>query len=179
MSSIVKVKLQHGQHSIEVEGSYEEATKLLERYWASEPIDAGSGHGKGEAKPPTKKAVRPKQQANGEAAAPKVDANEWANTIKDDPRFDTFQTKVLHQKDVYNKLAFVAWYIGESIHLSSGDIHRILELLGVKLSLPAISTCLSKNSTKFLTAAEKGPGHSTLYKLVSKARKEFGEFVGE
>ena len=175
MSSTVKVKLQRGDYSVDVEGTFEEATKFLDLYWNTVPFGTGSDPVVNQRpKTSVKKANRTKPQINGDDVGSKTDPADWANKIKDDSRFETFEEKILHKKDVYNRTAFVCWYLKDD-YLTSGDIQKILNSLGVKIDISAVSHCLSDNSREFLT--KSGTGRTKLYQLTGASRKGFEKII--
>ena len=86
------------------------------------------------------------------------------------------ESKVLHQKNIWNKVALVLWCNDEP--LTSGDVHRTLSNLDVNVSLPNVSDRLKENSSKLTkSGARKRGGAVVRYKFTSQARKEFGDWL--
>ena len=108
-------------------------------------------------------------QEAGITGEPKFDANRLTNAIKQDARAALLDTKVWHTNDRYNKVALVCSLAKEA--LTSGDIQRVLAGLQIKMSLPAVSTTLAKNSSKFLTSVprKQGGGGPARYTLTATA----------
>jgi hypothetical protein len=175
MSSIVKIRLQRGDRSIDVEATtYEEASKIIDRYWNIEPVSTGSQRAE-----PRKVAKTKTSRSNtgekSESADSKINAADWANKIKEDDQLKVFEEKILHKDDVYNKTAFVSWFL-EDIFITSGDIHRILEALNVKIEMGTISNCLKRTSRNFIIQNGQSK-KAKRYKLTGPSRKEVQKLI--
>lgn len=183
----VKIRLRSGAREIEIEGTKEDVDELLTSWWANEdrgpgdatPTDANAAS-KIDTKPKLKKRARrlpqaPKPSVEGEIAL--FDTNKIANDIKEDKRFALIQEKIIHGKaDYYNKSAFVCWYLNEA--LTSGQIHKVLLALHIKIDLPRVSEALKKNIGNFITSGKRERGaKASTYRLTSWAHAEFEKWL--
>jgi len=109
------------------------------------------------------------QSADSESA---FDPNSIANQIKERKDFGNLQQKILHKKDSYNKIALILWI--SDTPLTSGQIHRVLEALDVRMGLPQVSKGLRANISKFLTSAKRqAGGPPATYRLSAQAKADF------
>jgi hypothetical protein len=75
-------------------------------------------------------------------------------------------------KDSYNKIALILWI--SDTPLTSGQIHRVLEALDVRMGLPQVSKGLRANISKFLTSAKRqAGGPPATYRLSAQAKADF------
>jgi hypothetical protein len=186
MASPVKIRLKSGGREIEIEASRDDVDALLKEWWGHERQDddgedsVGGAAGTGEVKK-----VR-KRRASGRSAPlkqddqgdPTLDAHEIANAVRRHGKIAIFEKKILHvQGDAYHKVAFIAWLIGKP--LTSGQIHRALNQLGVKIDLPRVSKVLKNNISKFITTGQRRPGGGAPsgYSLSGAAKAEFERWL--
>jgi hypothetical protein len=97
--------------------------------------------------------------------------NGLANKIKESEGFEQHETQILHQSDRFNKVALVCYHAG--VPLTSGDIHRTLTALGVKIGLPAVSVTIKSSGNSFLNNMPRKAGATPSYQLTGKAINEF------
>lgn len=153
---------------------------LLETWWrpfvrsGSQESDASISETGKARKSPARKQTKTRTDESVDADA--FDPNEFANRVKEDPRFQTFEKKILHVKaDWYNKTAFVLWLVERP--LTSGQIHRALQALDITGQLARVSTALDKNANSFLTSGQRKKGATVDYRLSAKARADFETWV--
>lgn len=173
----VKVKIRINEAEFEAEGSRDDVDGMLGVWWekvlslpdsleksaADDPIEASSAKKSRVSKSRSRRA--PKQDTTD---SQKFDANALANRIKQLPNAEVLTQHVWHEKDTYNKVALVCLLAEQP--LTSGDIHRVLTSLQIKIDLPRVSTTLKKNATKFLNSApRKLGGAAPRYELTSAA----------
>ena len=185
----MKVSIQTGASSISIEGDLAEVLEVLANYWNPATNETGSEDGEegGPLVDPerqTKRKTRKNRNAKKPSGATKggangetrLDANALSNSIKAHPKFQEIKEKILDVKaDWKTKCLLVAWIA--DVPISSGDVHRVLQELRIRVGLPQLSTALSINSTEFLT--EPGPNNSTNYLLTASAKKAFEEFLSK
>lgn len=175
----LKVKIRLDNAEFEAEGARADIDSLLATWWekvlalpegASLDLPAGLPAKTGSRGKPKKARARTvPTQETGISGEPKFDANRLTNAIKQDPRAALLDAKVWHATDRYHKIALVCFLAKEA--LTSGDIQRVLAGLQIKMSLPAVSTTLAKNSSKFLTSVprKQGGGGPARYTLTATA----------
>jgi hypothetical protein len=62
--------------------------------------------------------------------------------------------------------------------LTSGQIHRALEALDVRIALPQVSKGLKANISKFLTSAKRqAGGPPATYRLSAQAKADFEKWL--
>ncbi|MBR0819227.1 hypothetical protein [Bradyrhizobium liaoningense] len=176
MSNNLKVRLRSGDAEIEIEGSRGDIDQLLERWWQLKEVQSAQpSRPNGAAKPKRK----PTQHATNEANAPdsSLDVNAIANQVKESEHFPSIEQKILHASGQrYNKVAFAIWFVNQP--LTSGDIHRVLTALGVRIGLPSVSEVLKTNLKKLTTdKARKHGGAPAAYQLTAKARADFANWL--
>ena len=175
----LKVRLKAGDNEIEVEGERSDVDQLLEKWWEDRLSTADKGRG-GDPKPANraKRASRkskPQSAQNEDEDA--FNANDLANQIKEDNKFDIFERKVIHVSgDWYNKAAFVLWF---SAHpLTSGQIRSVLQTLDIRTGLPTISNTLKDN--RFIASGQrKLGGQPVAYRLSAGAKAAFEKWLFE
>lgn len=182
----VKVKIRVHDAEFEAEGSREDVDAMLGVWWSkvlldpSSPADTQVTPASPAAKPPKKSRaakLRPASTSDGTGSdAPKFDANQLANRIKQLPNSAVLSEKIWHKSNRYNKVALVCKLAGEP--LTSGDIHRVLSALRIKISLSGVSHALSNNSGKFLHSnPRKAGGTIVRYELTSAAAAELDQVI--
>lgn len=184
MSDIVKVKLRAGNREIEIEGDRTDVDELLEKWWVAAPAvdDEPAEEAQGDPKMPLKKkktrSIRPANSDSATAgAADTFDPNGLANKIKERDDFDVIARKLIHAKgENYNKIALILWAANSP--LTSGQIHRALGSLDVKIDLPTVSKTLKANMSKFLTSTQRRAGGPPAeYRLSAQAKSEFENWL--
>ncbi|MFT4122115.1 hypothetical protein [Bradyrhizobium sp.] len=173
MTNAVKIKLRVGVREIEVEGPRADVDALLERWWDENGSSTKVDSTDVEIEAPKKKQLRSIQRKTESNTENAFDANALANQIKERQDFDRLTKKVIHAKgDRYNKVALVLWAAGEP--LTSGQIHRVLDALDIRISLPNVSNTLKANMSKFLTSVQRrAGGPPASYRLSGQAKVDF------
>lgn len=184
MTNAVKIKLRAGVREIEVEGPRADVDALLERWWNENDSSTKADSTDAEVEDPKvqrqkKKRSRPIQRETESNAENTFDANALANQIKERQDFDRLTRKVIHAKgDRYNKVALVLWAAGEP--LTSGQIHRVLDALDIRISLPNVSDTLKANMNKFLTSVQRrAGGPPASYRLSGQAKVDFEKWLAQ
>lgn len=181
MSNTVKVRLRSGEAEIEIEGSRGDVDQLLELWWQPARINPASASSASNSKSTSKgKRSSPQTATSTSSSEPSeatIDVNAIANRVKESEHFSAIERKILHApRERYNKVAFPIWFADQP--LTSGDIHRLLLALGVRIDLPAVSIGLKSNLKKLTTdRARKQGGAPAAYQLTSKARSDFEKWL--
>ena len=182
----VKVRIRIDNSEFEAEGSRDDVDTMLGVWWekvltqSEEPNEASRlPTDAAKAKRPKAAKSRTNPAANGRSADnEKFDANQLANKIKQLPNASALTKSVWHTKDRYNKVALVCMMANQA--LTSGDIHRVLEALQIKIGLPAVSVAISKNANKFLNSApRKAGGTVPQYTLTSAAAAALQQVIDD
>jgi hypothetical protein len=182
MSEIIKIRLKTGNREIEVEGSSSKVDSLLEKWWKSSE-NGNDGRDDDERDSPPKEVPKgnARRGQSRSAVAPKDASNdsfnpqELVNKMRNDERYPKFEEKVLHARDRANKIKLVAWYSTDS--LTSGDIHKVLTGLGVRIHLPGVSSVIKSHQRDFTQSATRSRGAKIHYELTGQAKKAFGEWL--
>jgi hypothetical protein len=174
----MKVKIQVGQSSIELEGDTDEVETILEAYWLPSLASAtGSSEEASVApSPPPRASSRGKRQdgpaSGSRSKAPTIDPTKIANDLKVRSDFQSIKSKILDvPSDWINKCRLVALLADGPI--TSGDVHRVLNQLRIKNSLPTLSRTLTENSQEFLTNGS----NPTKYTLTEAAEAAFKRWL--
>jgi hypothetical protein len=174
--STVKIRLKAGGREIEVEGQRTDVDDLLGKWWHS---DGDAGDEVERETPVAKKSGakrKPRATENketGDEGAADDDPHEIAGRIKEDKRFEIFAEKVLHARNLYNKVALISWF--EDRPLSTGAIHKTLATLRVKLDQGNVSRTLQSN--KFMADKKRERGGRAKYSLTAPARSAFEKWL--
>ena len=179
-ASSVKLRLKDGSREFEGEGSLADIESLLAKVWFGEALKERAGSSK---LPPETNIHKPSQSkrsnSNEGADESGFDANEFANKLKNDELFPKIEKNIINPRGkVLNKVTFVLWHA--NVPLTSGQIHKSLSLLRVKIDLPSISNCLSKNSKNFILSKPRtNGGPPSQYSLSAPALSEFNALIDD
>jgi hypothetical protein len=184
MTAIVKIKLRAGVREIEIEAVRSDVDSLLERWWQEHHSLTDTEATDGDTSAPTllkQKKKRPRSALKDAVsdADGAFDPNAMANQIKEHQSFDLIAKKIVHARgDRYNKIALVLWIAEKP--LTSGQIHRVLEALDVRISLPNVSDTLKANMSKFLTSVQRRAGGPPAnYRLSAQAKADFEKWLAQ
>jgi hypothetical protein len=102
--------------------------------------------------------------------------------IKDCDEAEVIETRVLDRKDVLNRvllpLYVVNRHVGGTMGLTSGDIEKVTEQLGVKVNISGASTMLSGRAKSYVTGdAVRKKGGTVRYKLNRRGVQYFEEVL--
>jgi hypothetical protein len=172
----MKVRIQQGNASIEVEGAETEVTNILSKWW-NPSIVLTAANEEIEEETPVKSAKRrtPRRNAGKSAAAPrevtsKINAEEISNEIKQDSRFPIFKEKIIvGDASRSDRAKFVSWFVGDEF-ITSGDVLRVMLALSVKFDAPKASKAMTDSPSDWLKDTS---GAQATYKLSAAARDEF------
>lgn len=154
--------------TIEIDGTLEEVQALTEFY--------GRGGGASGVKPPP--ARQAAVQAGGGDDSDVLDIARVVAFIKDCDEAETIESRVLDQKDVLNRVLLCLWAVGKSMNdamgLTSGDIEKITDQLGVKVGISNASTVLSGRAKAFVSGdSVRKQGGAVRYKLNRRGMQAF------
>lgn len=185
----VKIRLRSGAKEIEIEGARADVDDLLNRWWQGSSDttpgdDDDHDDEDGSTDRPSAKRPRAKTRRNQKRSTEPTnsdssfDANSIVNEIKERDQFDAIERKIVRVAgERYNKIALTLWIVDAP--LTSGQIHRILESLDIRISLSAVSTTLKTNMSKFITSAQRRKGGPpATYRLTATAKAEFEKWLG-
>ncbi len=172
----MKVRIQQGTASIEVEGAESEVAAVLSKWWnPSITITAANEEADEEtvAKPGKRRVSR---RSNGKSSttprdtASKINAEDVANHIKQDSRFGIFKDKIIvGDASRSDRAKFVSWYVGDEF-ITSGDVLRVMLALSVKFDAPKASRAMTDTPSDWLKDTS---GAQATYKLSAAAREDF------
>lgn len=181
----MRVKIQRGSSSIEVEGEYVEVEKVLSAFWApASQSDVEVGHEDlpqrdEESSPALKAPKRLRKPTRRPPGAPRpandFDVDGAVNQIRNDARWAAFQRRVVMvEGDRPNKVRFVSWFLHE-LPLTSGNVHRVLVALGIKIDLSTVSKAMTGNCKNDYLKDMSGP--QPTYRLSAPAHAKFEEWL--
>lgn len=171
----MKVRIQQGAASIEVEGEEAEVTTILSKWWnPSVVITAANEEFEEEvnSKPAKRKPIRrsPSKPAAPREVASKINAEDIANRVKEDRRFGIFKEKIIiGDASRLDRAKFVSWIVGDE-YITSGDVLRVMLALSVKFDAPKASKAMTDSPSDWLKDTS---GPQVTYKLSAAARDEF------
>lgn len=172
----MKVRIQHGSSSIELEGDKEEISDILSNWWKPVPspdftADVDSGVDE-KPQPKRRTTKRPAQRpaVSSKEGASKINAEDVANRIKEHERFDLFNSAfILSDAARSDRARFVSWIVGET-PITSGDVARVMTALGVKFDAATASRAMSDASRDWI---KDSTGPQTTFRLSAPARHAF------
>jgi hypothetical protein len=181
-SNTIKLKLRAGDREIEVEGSRAEIDEILKTWWYSTPAEATpisrprAARGNQSRLRRTEGTSQGSKANGGDNARDAFDFHGIAMSMKEDPRFSTFENEILHGMDQWRKVELVLWYVDRP--LTSGQIHKILDSLDIKTTLPALSTVLKRKGMNLISNQQRRAGGTPpTYRLTSQAKNEFEKWL--
>lgn len=179
MANQIKIRLKSGEHEIEIEATPAEVDRLLETWWSSPTVSSSGNKNTGSPRGRRSKTGRSRRsdaapKGNTKASA-NFDPQEIVNAMREHEDYDTWEEKVLHQRAHGPKVKLVAWNADD--FLTSGQIHSVLDGLGVKIDISAASRALKAEASSFQQQGVRKRGSVPLYKLTSKARKDFTNWL--
>ncbi|BCH35312.1 hypothetical protein MesoLjLc_72420 [Mesorhizobium sp. L-8-10] len=96
------------------------------------------------------------------------------NSIKDDPRFERFRERiVLGNPTKVQQVKFVSWFAGETA-ITSGDMMRVLNGLGVKISQPDASKAVAAAKNDFIAGTK-----ANTFRMSARAHADFEKWLLE
>lgn len=102
-----------------------------------------------------------------------LDVNEVVNAVKSHDKFDIFYKKIIvGDASRAAKVKFVSWFVDKP--LTSGDMQRVLNALGVKMDAPTASKAVADAQHDLLKDKN---GRITLFQLSAKARAEYDTWL--
>ncbi|MCK4624519.1 MAG: hypothetical protein KAV00_04355 [Phycisphaerae bacterium] len=140
-------------------------------------------HSQAQGDPPSKKRKQRRVRKNhkqpaSESKANAVDITAIVNRLKDQENYTLIQDRVLHKKDLWNKMRMVFLLVDD--YLTSGDIHKVIAALDVKVSLSSVSIKMKDMIGSLLTSApRKAGGAPTRYKLSGPAKSSAQKWFNE
>jgi hypothetical protein len=143
----MKVRIERGTNIIEVEGAFDEVERILSLVWLpglSGAIETEASDTPADDRPRKLPKKSPKRATKASApSSDGFDATTILNDMKSDPRYEIFRTKViLSPKMLKEKVKLASWFTHE-LPLTSGNIHKILAGLGIKVDPSAVSRTLT------------------------------------
>lgn len=102
--------------------------------------------------------------------------------IKDCDEAELIDSKVLAKRDALNRVLMCLWVVQKYVHpmlgLTSGDVERITDQLGVKVAISHASTTLSDRAKAFVTGdAVRKQGAPVRYRLNRRGMAAFEEVL--
>jgi hypothetical protein len=180
----MKVKIQRGSTSIEIEGDFDEVERVLDRWWGqgdvgdaddtSQSNESTSDVDKKKPRKPARKTARAPRAQSSQAGST-FDADAVAGQMKNDERYDLLMQKViLPERGRAQKVKLVSWFVGET-PLTSGNVHRVLQRLGVKIDLSTVSRAMSGDAKHDYMVDRSGP--QPTYTLTLRGRNNFEQWL--
>ena len=168
-----KLKLENGT-TIDVSGSADEIAKVLTLYGAAPRAKtANLGKARQNTKQPAKN--------NGEPGN-EVDLSAIANTINDCDDSDELEKYVLDKLDVMNRVLMCLYindkYFDSEPQLTTGEISKILNQLGIPISTPNVSIAISRKAKSYVMAdGVRMQGSIVRYSINRRGQKYFEEVL--
>jgi hypothetical protein len=172
----MRVHIQRGSSIIEVEGNYEDVEKVLDKWWGNAITFVETITSDSESKAPKKASKKTSRRTtNPETNVTNgFDATAVVNAIRNDERFEIFKRKIILGKaNRANRAKFVSWFTHET-PLTSGNIQKVLQGLGVKVDPATMSRALADAKNDYLRD-DSGPQPTSW--LTARAHDEYGNWL--
>jgi hypothetical protein len=157
--------------TVQIEGTTEEVDQLIQFY---------EGRSSTLSEKHDNRTQKVKAGSKANAASVEVDFEAVSNELKQCDQMELFETKILDKPGGINSvllpLYFVHEYQNDEVALTSGNIKRILEKLGINLSPSRISHILAEEGAKYVIG-NKAKGRTVNYKLSRLGVKYFKEVL--
>ncbi|RUX73898.1 hypothetical protein EN925_15050 [Mesorhizobium sp. M7A.F.Ca.US.006.04.2.1] len=96
------------------------------------------------------------------------------NAIREDARFEQFRSKViLGSASKTQQVKFISWYAGET-PLTSGNMLRALDILGVKIDAPAASRAVTAAKNDYIATPNTKP---VTFRLTTRAHIDYEKWL--
>ncbi len=162
---------------ITIEGSVEEVANIVMLYGqsgVSQPKSSGTPQG-----PSRSKGAAPNSSEGADIA---LDIPRLVEIIKDCDEAEVIEAKILDQRDALNRVLmpiFVAnKYIDTNLGLTSGDVQKVTDQLGVKVDIASASKILSGRAKAFVSGdAVRKKGAPVRYKLTRRGMQYMEDLV--
>ncbi len=163
---------------IELDGSLEELQSLTEHLHS---------RSSGNSPPPARGAQRvertpPPADEADTSSDEEPDIARIAGLIKECDEAELIDAKVLGRRDVLNRLLMCFWvvhkYVNSMMGLTSGDIERITDQLGVKVAVSNASTMLGEKARPYVTGdTVRKQGAPVRYRLNRRGVQAFEDVL--
>ncbi len=147
------------------------------------PSSAESDEGQGRKSAQGKTIPSPKARKGEKTEVPRaepakrVPTTEIVNTMKQRDDFKSISDKVLHKRDVWNKIRLVLYFAGGP--MTSREIASVLNGLELKTDQPAVSNKLKQHHADVIASGVRKKGLPTRYKLSAPARNDTQTWLNE
>lgn len=126
-----------------------------------------------------KKPRRPQRKSRVQGAKTErgsgFDEGGLLNAMKNDARFQTFRDKIIvGSATKIEQVKFVSWYAGE-VPMTSGNMRRVLDGLGVRMSPPQASDAVTSAKSDFI--ATSPPTKPQTFRLSAPAHAAFEKWL--
>ncbi len=166
---VAKIDLPDGT-KVEIEGSVEEITKVVALYGQRPSKSSG----------PTQ--ARRSEAPDSEVSSGPVDIPKIVELIKDSEESAIIDQRILDARDVMNRvllpLYVVNKYIDPMMGLTSGEIAKVTDQLGVKVAISNASKTLSGSAKAYVTGdAVRKRGAAVRYRLTRRGVQRMEELL--
>jgi len=159
---------------IEIDGTLEEVQKLTEQYGRASSTPNQS--------PPVRTAPSSPTPSTGDEGDEALDVARIVERIKDCDEAEDIESKILDKRDALNRVLLCLWivqkYFNPALGLTSGDIEKITDQLGVKIMTANASTVLSGKAKAFVSGDKvRKQGAPVRYRLNRRGVQAFEEVL--
>lgn len=172
----MKVRIHQGQREIEIEGDQAEIEAILDKWWTTTPEGLPTGDeadADPDVAPPKRRQAKRKAPRATNApreSVSKVNAEEVANRIREHSNFSDLNSRfILGDASRAERAKFVAWAVGD-VPITSGDVHRVLQALGVKFDAATATRAIGDSKNEYI---KDSTGPQLTYRLTTAARHAF------
>lgn len=173
----MRVRIQRGSSSIEIDGDYSEIEKVLTNWWGTEISDVEeTPEPFDRAEKPAARRPRAKRASNGDRVAKKsgFDAQAVVNRVREHPQFELIRAKIiLGEASRGQRAKFVSWVTHDQ-PLTTGDIQRVLQGLGVKIDPATTSRAMGDVKDDYIKDTSSTP---VTYHLTARGYSEFEQWL--
>jgi len=165
---------------VNIEGTPEEVQHLLAVY--SDPLAPASARSRASDAQRTSGPQAKVSQAAPNGGDTKVDLVEIVNLVRTCDTSERIESAVLDSTNVLNRVLLPLFIVHEhkanAFGLTSGEVNKILTELGVPITQPHVSTCLSGPAKSYVIGDKmRVKGHAVRYKLNRRGVQYFQQVL--
>ena len=123
----------------------------------------------------------PKASRNTDNDESSVDIMTIVNTINETDYHDQIEEKILKKVNQLNRILLVFYFVhklySSSTTITTGDIEKITDQLGVKIKYQNVAKNIKKNAKFFAADTVRKKGTATKYKINKKGIDEYDQII--
>ena len=130
----------------------------------------------------TKKEIpSPRVESSNDDEDEEIDIMQIVNAINESGEYDTIEEKILNKSNQLNRILLVFYFVnkifGNNASITTGDVQKVTDQLGVKIKSSNVAGKMKDNSKYFSADTVRKKGAIVNYKLNKKGLDYFSELL--